>query len=32
MILARVLSKHPNFHDISQKNYKIPEFYMTFAR
>jgi len=32
MILARELSKYPNFYDNFPKINKIPEFYMFFAR
>jgi len=30
--LAEELSKYPNFYDICQKIYKIPEFYIIIAR
>jgi len=30
--LPEKLSKYPNLYDICPKNYKIPEFYMIFAR
>ena len=31
IILAKKLSKYPNFYDICPKIYKIPEFYMIFC-